>query len=260
MLSEREDASHRNPHRRRTIPETVPARVFVVAPGMVVGKTRTVRITLPSGTPAEIVKGPVSPSMGLVIAPDIWSLRPLYDDMVVQLARDWNMAVCAVEPFPGRDLPPEIGPRMSAVASLDDSLHLRDLHEAADALGTSRVGLMGFCMGGMYCFKSAISPRFARIASFYGMIRVPTNWQSATQGEPLDLLARGEASKVLAIIGSKDPYTPPDDVTALRATGCGVVEYADAEHAFAHDPSRPVHRKEDAADAFARARAWLESK
>jgi hypothetical protein len=36
-----------------------------------------------------------------------------------------------------------------------------------------------------------------------------------------------------------------------------VAEYAEAEHAFAHDPSRPVHRKDDAADAFARARAWL---
>jgi len=222
-----------------------------------VGKTRAMRITLPSGTPAEIDTSQPSPSMGLVIAPDIWSLRPLYDDMVARLAREWNMAVCAVEPFPGRDLPPEIEPRMAAVASLDDASHLRDLHEAADALGTARVGLMGFCMGGMYCFKSAISPRFARIASFYGMIRVPANWRSASQGEPLDALARGDASKVLAIIGSKDPYTPPADVIALRATGCSVAEYADAEHAFAHDPSRPVHRKDDAADAFARARAWL---
>ena len=222
-----------------------------------VGKNCLVRITLPSGTPAEIDTSAASPATGLVIAPDIWSLRPLYDDMVARLAREWNMAVCAVEPFPGRDLPPEIEPRTAAVASLDDALHLRDLHEAADALGTPRLALIGFCMGGMYCFKSATSGRFARIASFYGMIRVPPNWRSSTQGEPLDALARGDASKVLAIIGSKDPYTPPADVHALRGTGCRVVEYAQAEHAFAHDPSRPVHRKDDAADAFARARAWL---
>jgi dienelactone hydrolase len=45
-------------------------------------------------------------------------------------------------------------------------------------------------------------------------------------------------------------------VAALRATGCNIVEYA-AEHGFAHDASRPSHRKEDAADAFARTRAWL---
>jgi dienelactone hydrolase len=195
--------------------------------------------------------------MGLVIAPDIWSLRPLYNDMVSRLAREWNIAVCAVEPFPGRTIPQEIEPRMAAVASLDDTNHLRDLHEAADALGTSRVGLMGFCLGGMYCFKSAISDRFSRIASFYGMIRVPTNWRSTTQGEPLDCLARGDARKVLAIIGTRDPYTPPADVAELKRLGCNVIEYEGAEHAFAHDASRPSYRKDDAIDAFARVREWL---
>lgn len=195
--------------------------------------------------------------MGLVIAPDIWSLRPLYDEMVSRLAREWNTHVCAVEPFPGREIPVEVEPRMAAVATLDDATHLRDLHEAADALGTPRVGLMGFCLGGMYCFKSAVSDRFARIASFYGMIRVPERWRSAGQGEPLDYLRRGRAERVLAIIGTRDPYTPPADVDELRALGCNVVAYEGADHAFAHDPSRPSHRAEDAADAFARARDWL---
>jgi len=37
-----------------------------------------------------------------------------------------------------------------------------------------------------------------------------------------------------------------------------VVRYADAEHGFAHDASRPTHRADDAADAFARAKAWLQ--
>lgn len=224
---------------------------------VIVRQTWGMRIVLPSGTPAEIALRESTPSMGLVIAPDIWSLRPLYDDMVARLAREWSMAVCAVEPFPGRQIAQEMEPRMAAVPTLDDNLHLRDLHEAADALGTPRVGLMGFCLGGMYCFKSAVSERFVRIASFYGMIRVPINWRSATQGEPLDALSRGQAGKVLAIIGTKDPYTPAADVAELRQRGCSVVEYEGAEHAFAHDASRPAHRKDDATDAFARARAWL---
>ncbi len=222
-----------------------------------VGKTEAMRITLPSGTAAEIVSPPMTPTMGLVIAPDIWSLRPLYDEMVARLVREWGMAVCAVEPFPGRTLAAEIEPRFAAVPTLDDASHLRDLHEAADALGTSRVGLMGFCLGGMYCFKSAISPRFARIASFYGMIRIPEKWRSATQGEPLEYLRRGDAAKVLALIGTADPYTPPDDVDALRTVGCSVVAYEAAEHAFAHDATRPSYREADARDAFARAHAWL---
>jgi dienelactone hydrolase len=222
-----------------------------------VGKTEAMRITLPSGTAAEIVSPPTTPTMGLVIAPDIWSLRPLYDEMVARLVREWGMAVCAVEPFPGRTLAAEIEPRFAAVPTLDDASHLRDLHEAADALGTSRVGLMGFCLGGMYCFKSAISPRFARIASFYGMIRIPEKWRSATQGEPLEYLRRGDSAKVLALIGTADPYTPPDDVDALRTVGCSVVAYEAAEHAFAHDATRPSYREADARDAFARAHAWL---
>ena len=94
-------------------------------------------------------------------------------------------------------------------------------------------------MGGMYCFKSARSDRFAKIASFYGMIRLPEGWHGPGQGEPLEHLAAGHPERVLAIIGERDPYTPPDDVTALEATGVSVVRYADAEHGFAHAPERP---------------------
>lgn len=218
------------------------------------------RITLPSGTPAEIVT-PDAPTMGLVIAPDIFSLRPLYDDFVARLAAEWRMAVCAVEPFPGRDLGPDIEPRFAAVPTIDDATHLRDLEEAADALqaaGAERIGLLGFCLGGMYCHKASRSERFAGIASFYGMIRVPEAWCSPTQGEPLDILAAsGRADRVLAVIGERDHYTPPADVEALAATGVTVVRYPEAEHGFAHDASRPAHRADDAADAFSRAEAWL---
>lgn len=221
------------------------------------------RITLPSGTPAELAEpSGAKASAGLVIAPDIFSLRPLYDALAARLADEWGMVVCAAEPFPGRDLGPEIEPRFAAVAGIADDLHLADLEHAADAVAArlpdgAPVGLLGFCLGGMYCHKASRSDRFHRIVSFYGMIRVPEAWRSPTQGEPLAHLAAGHADRVLAIIGGRDHYTPADDVAALRATGVTVVEYPEAEHGFAHDASRPAHRADDAADAFARARAWL---
>jgi carboxymethylenebutenolidase len=214
------------------------------------------RIVLPSGTPAELV-ATSGATRSVVVAPDIFGLRPLYDDLVARLAADWGVGVCAPEPFPGRDLPADVEPRFAAVPGLDDDLHLRDLHEAADALGTEAVGLIGFCLGGMYCFKAARSERFDRIAAFYGMIRVPDAWRGPGQGEPLDHLAAGHPERVLAIIGDRDHYTPPDDVAALAATAAVVVRYPDAEHGFAHDPSRPAHRPDDAADAFDLARRWL---
>jgi dienelactone hydrolase len=129
------------------------------------------------------------------------------------------MNVCAVEPFPGLDLGDDVDPRFAAVPGLDDEAHLRDLVEAADATDCDRVGLLGFCMGGMYCFKAARSDRFAKIASFYGMIRLPEAWTGPGQGEPLAHLAAGHPERVLAIIGERDTYTPPDDVVALEASG-----------------------------------------
>ena len=215
------------------------------------------RITLPSGTACEIDKSVTKPRMGLVIAPDIFGLRPLYDGLVKRLAADWQMAVCAVEPFANLELGPEIEPRFAAVSSLDDEKHLRDLNEAADALGTTEVGLIGFCMGGMYCFKSARSDRFKKIVSFYGMIKIPDAWKSPTQSEPLEYLAAKNPDRVLAIIGGKDHYTPPADVAELAKLNVPLKIYPDAEHAFAHDASRPAHRAQDAADAFSRAEAWL---
>ena len=215
------------------------------------------RTTLPSGTAAEFAECTGEPEMGLVITPDIFGLRPLFDDMVARLSSVWSMNVCAVEPFPGRDLGDEVDPRFAAVPTLDDDDHLRDLVEAADALGCERVGLLGFCMGGMYCFKASRSDRFARIVSFYGMIRLPEAWAGSGQREPLDHLAGGHADRVLAIIGDLDPYTPPDAVAALDAAGVSVVHYPDAEHGFAHAPERPAHRPDDAADAFRRAHTGL---
>ena len=215
------------------------------------------RITLPSGTPAEIVTVE-NPRMGVVVIADIWGLRPLFDEMTARLAREWQMNVIAVEPFPGLDLPEgDMAPRAAAIPHLRDTDNLRDLEEAADALGTSVTGLMGFCLGGMYCFKAALSSRFARIIPFYGMITIPEAWRSPTQAEPLSCLIQGNADSVMAILGDNDPYTPLADIDQLRSTGATCVVYADAEHGFAHDASRPNHRAEDAADAFRRTKEWL---
>ena len=92
------------------------------------------------------------------------------------------------------------------------------------------------------------------------MIHVPDGWLSATQGDPLNILVNGHADRVLAIIGSLDPYTPTDQVVELRAAGVTVQEYPEAVHGFAHDAQRPAHRAQDAADAFSRTRDWLLAK
>jgi carboxymethylenebutenolidase len=195
--------------------------------------------------------------MGLVVIPDIMGLRPLFDEHCARLARENGWTVCAFELFAGRENLTR-DERMVAARDNDDARILGDAVAAARATGCERVGLIGFCMGGMYALKSVRTRRFARVVPFYGMIRVPENWKSPSQGEPLDALAQGDASTVLEIIGTADTFTPPEDVAALEATGATVVRYEGAEHAFVHDPDRPVHRSADAADAWQRAIDWLQ--
>src|SRR5215831_18982225 len=108
--------------------------------------------------------------------------------------------------------------RMNAMPELDDERQLADVVAAADALGVEPVGVLGFCMGGMYAMKAASTGRFDRAGAFYGMIRVPDAWRGPGQRNAVDMLSdAGRAERVLAIIGTADPYTPANDVEALEA-------------------------------------------
>ena len=217
------------------------------------------RTSLQSGTAVEIASGD-NPTRGVVVVPDIMGLRPLFDDMVERLAVEYDWKVAAVEPFPGRESM-TLEERMVAMAGLDDDRQVADIVAASYMVDIEPVAVLGFCMGGMYTMKAAATGRFDRAAPFYGMIRVPEAWRGPTQRDAIDLLddAPGMASRVLAIIGTADPYTPANDVDDLEAAGATVVRYEGAEHGFIHDASRPSHRADDAADAWRRVADWFRS-
>lgn len=214
------------------------------------------RATLPSGTPVELVRPDGPATRGVVVAPDIMGLRPLFDDLCARLANEHGWVVAAVEPFPGRE-GLDLDGRMGAVGGLDDERQLADLVAAADLCAVAPVAVLGFCMGGMYALKASATGRFDRAVSFYGMIRVPERWQGGGIGEPLDAVRSAGACPVLALVGDRDPYTPSADVEALVDAGATVVRYPEAEHGFVHDPARPAHRPDDAADAWGHAVAFL---
>ena len=215
------------------------------------------RTVLPSGTAAELVHPSSGPSdRGLVVIPDVMGMRSLFDGLVARLATDNDWSVAAFELYPGREHL-DVADRLAAASSLEDDRVLGDAVAAAELTGGGSVGVLGFCMGGMYTLKAVGTGRFDRHCPFYGMVRVPEAWRGPGQGEPLDALATGDASSVLAVIGCDDAWTPPDDVDALEAVGATVVRYAGADHGFVHDASRPAHRADDAADAWSRVLAWL---
>ncbi|HET7487664.1 MAG TPA: dienelactone hydrolase family protein [Acidimicrobiales bacterium] len=210
------------------------------------------RQTLASGTPVEVARPDGHPSRGLVLVPDIMGLRPLFDDHCARLASEHGWAVAAVEPFPGRE---HLAREEREIGSNDDDRMFADLTAAADLLGVEPVAVLGFCQGGMWAFKASSTGRFDRVAAFYGMVRVP--WARPGHAQPLDLL-RAATVPVLAVVAGRDDFCPPEDADALRALPhVEVAFYPEGEHGFAHDPARPTHRPDDAADAWARVAKFL---
>lgn len=207
------------------------------------------------------------PRRGLVVHPDIFGVRPLFEDLARRLATH-GLAVAVVEPFASvpagtRDAL-TVEERFALVPGLADEQSIGALSAAADLLvvedGVRDVAVLGFCMGGMYALKAAGADRFDRAVSCYGMVHVPEAWRGDHLGEPLAALEGG--CPTLAVLGGVDHWTPEPEVAALRAAldeirGSEVVVYPEADHGFIHDPSRPAHRPDDAADAWSRILAFL---
>jgi len=225
-------------------------------------------LTLPSGTPASIAHPAVdaagSPGRGLVVIPDIWGLRPLFEELAESLAERTGRTVVTFEPFPGEDLPGAaaadgMAARAEALTRQVDARLVGDAVAAADATGCEQVGLIGFCMGGMYALKASTAGRFDRIVSFYGMAHVPEHFDGPGHGDPIEALAQRDGVEVMSIVGTVDPLVPESHAVDLEDVGVTVHRYADADHGFVHDPSRPTHRAEDAADAWGKALAFLDA-
>ena len=226
--------------------------------------------TLPRGdalVPVFHARPDGMPKAGIVLHPDIMGLRPLFETMAVRIA-SYGFAVAVVEPFARRSeadrSASDIATRMGWVAGLDDDEQLDDLAAAADLLvvddDVSSVGVLGFCMGGLYALEAAATDRFDRAVAFYGMIRLPDAWKAQGRRGPLDTAAG--VCPTLAIFGSIDGMTPPDDIAALRAAwagrdDCEIMVVDGADHGFVHDPDRSAHRADDAEALWIRALDWL---
>jgi carboxymethylenebutenolidase len=203
----------------------------------------------------------------LVLHPDLMGVRPLFDEVCRRVAT-YGFAVCAPEPLarmaPDERAALDAAGRMAHVKELDDELQLDNLTTAADYLATTHggdaVSITGFCMGGMYTLKAAASRRFRRAVPFYGMIRVPDDWRGPHNRDPLENAA--DVCPTLAIFGDSDPWVPMADIDALREAwrdrpDCEILVYPGADHGFVHDPDRPIHLPDAAADAWQRALAFL---
>ena len=154
------------------------------------------------------------------------------------------------------------------VDSVPDDRVMRDL----DALVTyakqhtagraDRIGMTGFCRGGMFTLLFAARSREMKACvSWYGQLRPAKTPAIRTVG-PLDVSKRINCP-LLGLYGEADLGIPVADVkemeAALRAVGktTQFVIYSGAPHAFFAD-YRPSYRPEAAKDAWDRCVAWLD--
>jgi carboxymethylenebutenolidase len=142
---------------------------------------------------------------------------------------------------------------------LPEDRAMRDLKAAFDYLASrddvdaSRIGSIGWCMGGGYSLALAIEePKLAACVVNYGrLVTDPTT-------------IAGIHAPLLGNFGAEDQGIPPASVEefekAARAAGKSVdfKIYAGAGHGFASSPDPKVYRPTSARDADARASAFLE--
>jgi len=119
--------------------------------------------------------------------------------------------------------------------------------------GSSKVGVIGFCMGGMLALLTGtVAPEVGAVVDCYG---VPP------QKKPDYAKLKGKA--VLGIFGGKDEWVMnalPTLEADLKAAGVQFdqVVYPNADHAFLNEQRKDVHRPDDAKDAWAKIIEFLE--
>ena len=160
--------------------------------------------------------------------------------------------------------------------ALSDPQVLADLGEGARFLAAlpetnGRVGVLGFCMGGMYALMagcadlgfSASVPFYGLLSHAHGILHDPAGLDPAKKPrEPL-AMAAGLRCPLLAFFGDQDSFIPQTDVQALERAlararaGAEIVVVPGAGHAFMNDTRPDAYRPEAAADAWRRTVEFL---
>lgn len=195
---------------------------------------------------------------GLIVLQEWWGLVPQIRDVCDRLARSGFVAL-APDLYRGESTtdPDEAGRLMMG---LEIERAGRDLGAAVDALRRepgiegSRVGCLGFCMGGQLAlYASCLQPEIAAVVDCYGVHPNVT----------LDLGAC--RAKVLGVFAENDDFISSADVQKLEEAlaGAGVeaklLTYVGVQHAFLNDARPDVFDAETSAQAWRDIETFLEA-
>ena len=205
----------------------------------------------------------------LVVIPEIFGMHEHIRDVTRRFANEGYLTL-TFEPYAregGVLHLPDIAAVRKVADSVPDERVMADLdaivgyakrHPAAQA---DRIGVTGFCRGGMYTLLYAAHNRDIKAAvAWYGQIK-PEKRPGIRKVGPLDVVSQIN-SPILGLYGEADLGIPAADVkemeAALKAAGktAEFVLYPGAPHAFFAD-YRPSYRPDAAKDAWLRCVAWL---
>jgi carboxymethylenebutenolidase len=222
------------------------------------------KLPIYAAQPAKSGKCPV-----VIVIPEIWGMHEYIRDVVRRFAQRGFYAI-TFEPYARTGGVLKIEDRealMKVVNAVPDAQVMGDLNalvahaKRLPAVKADRVGVTGFCRGGLYTMLfAAQSPDVKAAVAWYGQIKPAKTAGIRTVG-PLDVAAQIKAP-VLGLYGEADQGIPVADVkemeAALKAAGktAEFVLYPDAPHAF-HADYRPSYRENPAKDAWARCLSWF---
>jgi carboxymethylenebutenolidase len=212
--------------------------------------TSSVKIATGAGEATGYLARPddARPRAGLVVIQEWWGLVPHIEDIArrfavqgyVALAPDLYHGKRTVEAEEARHLMEGLdwsraGTELAAAVG-----HLREIE------GVSKVGVVGFCMGGALTLIAATNPAVDAYVAYYGF--------PPAAAAPLDSIT----APGLIIFGEDEPFFSVDDARAFaerqRSKGrpTEVVVYPEAGHGFFNDDRPDVHRPSSAGDAWQR--------
>jgi carboxymethylenebutenolidase len=196
------------------------------------------------------------PFPALIVIHEWWGLNDWVKDQASKFA-DQGYVALAIDFYRGKvattpDMAHEI------MRGVPEDRAKRDLHSAFVFLESqadvkkSRIGAIGWCMGGGYALDVALQePTLAADVINYGHL--------ATDPEALKKIN----ASILGLFGGQDHGITPDDVhkfgAALDKMGkkIDVTIYPDAGHAFENPNNKDGYRPDDAADAWKRTAEFL---
>ncbi len=241
---------------------TTPTEGLIAAEGSVLSEAFQVPIY--EVRPVAAGKYPI-----LLVIPEIFGMHEHIKDVTRRFAKEGFLSI-TFEPY-AREGGVLHLPDIPAVRKIADSIPDQRVMEDLDAIVAyakqhpsarhDRIGVTGFCRGGMYTLLYAAHNHDLKAAvAWYGQIKQAKKPGIRTAG-PIDAAAQIKAP-LLGLYGGEDLGIPVIDVkemeAAIKASG-GIAEFmifAGAPHAFFAD-YRPSYRPDAAKDAWNRCLEWF---